>query len=104
MTARAHSRGWPIEYDGTQWIFSDTRSPVDSRRSCRRCGRQPTAEGHDYCLGYVGGASSACCGHGVEPGFVVAGGYQPASKQNDWSEIKYLTTADVIDESCKGSK
>ena len=31
-------------------------------------------------------------------------GSQPAGKQIDWSEIEYPTTADVIDESRKGSK
>ena len=30
----------------------------------------PTKEGYDACLGYIEGAMSACCGHGVEKGYV----------------------------------
>ena len=97
MTARAHCRGWPIEHDGTQWVFGDTRRPVDPSRPCRRCGRKPTAEGYDHCLGHVAGASSACCGHGVETGFVNFGGYQPNAEQIDWSKIEYPTTAGLLD-------
>lgn len=26
----------------------------------------PTKEGYDACLGYIKGAKSACCGHGIE--------------------------------------
>ncbi len=42
-------------------------------------------------------ASSACCGRGVETGFVKCGGYQPKAEQIDWSEIEYPTTDDVLD-------
>ena len=94
MTARSHTRGWPIEHDGTQWVFSDTRRPVDPRRPCRRCKRSPTSEGYDHCLGHVAGASSACCGHGVKRGFVNFGGYQPKAEHIDWSKTEYPTTAD----------
>jgi hypothetical protein len=31
----------------------------------------PTKEGYDACLGYIEGAKSACCGHGVEEGYIV---------------------------------
>jgi len=67
MTAQAHSRGWPTEWDGRRWIYSDTRKPDTGRRTCRRCGRKPTPEGYDACLGHIPGATSACCGHGVGP-------------------------------------
>ena len=68
---RSFSRGWPIEWNGREWIYSDTGLPDDGRRACRRCGRRPTPEGYDACLGFVEGVSSACCGHGVEPSFVM---------------------------------
>lgn len=31
----------------------------------------PTKEGYDACLGFIEGAKSACCGHGVERAYVV---------------------------------
>lgn len=71
MTARAYERGWPIEYSVCGWIYSDTRKQVTQMRSCRRCGKTPTKEGYDRCLGYIEGAVSACCGHGVELPMVV---------------------------------
>ncbi len=37
---------------------------------CKRCGKLPTPEGYDACLGYLPGVASACCGHGVKPGRV----------------------------------
>jgi len=67
MTASSHSRGWPIVFRSGRWVFADTSEPVDERRPCRRCGRPPTPEGHDACLGTIDGVTSACCGHGVEP-------------------------------------
>ena len=66
MTQHAHNRGWPIQWDGKQWINSETRKPFDNKRACRRCGRKPTPEGYDACLGHIDGVTSACCGHGVE--------------------------------------
>jgi len=54
--------------------------PVSDKRACARCGRMPTSEGYDACLGFLSGINtefgfepvqSACCGHGVYDGFVV---------------------------------
>jgi len=64
MAARSYDRGWPIYRYGNRWFFEDTHEPITDR-PCRRCGRKPTAEGYDACLGYIPGAVSACCGHGV---------------------------------------
>lgn len=65
MTATAFSRGWPIEWTGSKWVFLDTQQSIDiDERSCYRCDRPPTLEGYDACLGYLLGVSSACCGHG----------------------------------------
>lgn len=66
MTARAQSRGWPIHWNGSVWIYTDTGEPPRDARPCRRCGEEPTPEGHDACLGSLPGVESACCGHGVE--------------------------------------
>ncbi len=64
MTAYAFSRGWLIEYKKDCWIYLDTKQIISSNRSCKLCGRQPTVEGHDACLGTLSNVKSACCGHG----------------------------------------
>ncbi len=68
LGARGFMRGHPIgfnEHTG-QWLYSDTQTLADDSRPCPRCGRMPTPEGYDACIGYVPGAMSMCCGHGVE--------------------------------------
>jgi len=65
MTATAHDRGHPIYWDGADWRYSDTGRIINHKRPCVRCGRPPTPEGYDACLGFIPGVSSACCGHGV---------------------------------------
>ena len=67
----ANCRGWPIAWNGKEWVYLDTLKLIDDVRPCRRCGRKPTTEGHDACIGNVEGVSSACCGHGIEPPFIV---------------------------------
>ena len=41
------------------------------RYPCKRCGRMPTKGGHDACLGELPGVQFACCGHGIEHGYMV---------------------------------
>jgi len=69
-----YNRGNPIEYCNGQWVYSDGVPLSQEERPCARCGRMPTAEGYDACLGHIDGATSACCGHGVEKGYIVDGG------------------------------
>ncbi len=64
MTAKSHSRGHPIEHHNNGWVYSDNKQPIGNR-ACIRCGKMPTKEGYDACLGFIKGAKSACCGHGV---------------------------------------
>lgn len=40
-------------------------------RSCPKCGKMPTKEGYDPCLGHIEGAVNACCGHGLSEGFII---------------------------------
>jgi len=51
---------------GAALVYADTRQPVaeNPHRECGRCGRPPTAEGHDAYLGTLPGVMNACCGHG----------------------------------------
>lgn len=67
MTARGKLRGHEIEYTDGKWIFTDTREPTVEtwrERPCGHCGKFPTPEGHDACLGILPGVMNACCGHG----------------------------------------
>jgi hypothetical protein len=55
-----------------QWYYCDTNEIDDGNRPCKRCGRMPTLEGYDACLGYIKNVSSACCGHGtIEPYIII---------------------------------
>ena len=62
----SYSRGHAIYFDGNVWRFEDNDDTANYDRPCARCGKIPTPEGYDACLGYIDGVSSACCGHGVE--------------------------------------
>jgi len=74
MSARSHTRGNEIYYDGNTWRYSDNGNPLQSEtRPCIRCGKRPTEEGHDACLGHLEGKDSACCGHGIAEGFDFGG-------------------------------
>jgi hypothetical protein len=69
--ATSTSRGHQTYWDGQDWRYSDTHTLDDGWRPCLRCGRMPTPEGHDACLGHLEGVTSACCGHGVVEPYVV---------------------------------
>lgn len=69
----SYSRGWEIYYDGNEWKYSDNNQKISDFRPCKRCGKLPTKEGYDFCLGYIAGVKSACCGHGVEEPYVIDG-------------------------------
>ena len=69
----AYIRGHLIKYEGGRWIYEDGVPVEQEERPCAKCGRPPTPEGHDACLGYIEGAVAACCGHGVEDGYILRG-------------------------------
>lgn len=72
---KSYSRGHEIYFDDSIWRYCDNDKPLDSEeRPCKRCGKMPTTEGYDACLGHIEGAVSACCGHGVESSYVVKAG------------------------------
>lgn len=62
----SYMRGHKIySHNGNDWFYSDNGFIADDSRPCKRCGRMPTPEGYDACLGHINGATSACCGRGV---------------------------------------
>lgn len=67
----SYSHGWKIYFDGKDWWYCDNNEIDNDLRLCKRCGRIPTKEGYDACLGYIKDAISVCCGHGVEEGYVM---------------------------------
>ena len=69
--AKSFMRGWEIYYDGYDWRYSDNNKLADDSRLCKKCGRYPTKEGYDACLGHIKGAIYACCGHGVEVPYIL---------------------------------
>lgn len=71
MTAWGYSRGHRVQWNGEAWVYSDTGEIDDHKRPCVQCHQPPTVEGYDACLGYLPGVGSACCGHGVEDGYIV---------------------------------
>lgn len=66
MSAISHNRGHEVVFINGTWVYSDDGTPAAIDRPCKRCGRMPTVEGHDACIGHIDGANSACCGHGVD--------------------------------------
>ena len=67
----SYSRGHLIKCINGSWVYADNETSAEIDRPCVNCGKMPTAEGHDACLGYVVGATSACCGHGIEKSYIV---------------------------------
>ena len=69
----SYERGHPIYWNEEEglWFYTDNNKPVNDKRKCKHCGKPATKEGYDACLGFIEGASSACCGHGVEEGYVI---------------------------------
>ena len=87
MTATARIRGnlveWIEDEDGLgAWYYSDgvlasrelscksiDGQPIVENRACSLCGMK--ANGPDPCMGYLPDVDHACCGHGIEPCYVV---------------------------------
>lgn len=74
MPAHSFVGGYPVWYDNRRkvWRYLDNNIDVEKlpRRPCPKCKVMPTVDGYDACLGYIPGAVAACCGHGVEEGYI----------------------------------
>jgi len=64
MSAKSFQRGWPIVFR-QQWVYEDSGESIKIERACVRCGKMPTPEGYDACLGKLPNVKGACCGHGI---------------------------------------
>ena len=69
----SYSRGHLTYYgwNTNNWRYSDNNEIVNDNRPCKKCGCKLTKEGYDACLGHIDGAIHACCGHGVEEGYIM---------------------------------
>ena len=67
----SYARGWEIYLKGDKWYYSDTNEEWKDDRPCKKCGKYPTKEGYDACLGFIKGTKSACCGHGVKESYII---------------------------------
>lgn len=66
--------GHEVFYDGSyQAHYADTGNLVSAEpsRPCPRCGHCRLPGGEDACLGHMPGVTGACCGHGVQEGYVL---------------------------------
>ncbi len=73
--ASGQTRGHRIDWDGNMWHYADTGEPIlehgGKDRPCTVCGKLAGEDGRDPCLtGLPDEIESACCGHGVEPGYI----------------------------------
>lgn len=68
MEIKSRVRGHEIEYnpEEARWYFTETGIPLGNPNQvpCKKCGKLPTPDGHDACLGALRDVSHACCGHG----------------------------------------
>lgn len=71
VTVTSYFRGNPVFWDDGEWRYLSNADIADPQVNCAHCGRPPTPEGYDACLGYIPGVLSACCGHGVEEPYMV---------------------------------
>jgi len=69
MSTTSYLNGNKIIYNNMQWFYEDGKLAIDSC-SCPYCGKLPTSEGYDACLGKLPGVKNACCGHGITDGYI----------------------------------
>lgn len=68
----SNKRGHPYFFDGEDIeYYLDTAESTSDERPCTRCGKMPTKEGYDACLCRLPGVVAACCGHGVDDGYIL---------------------------------
>jgi hypothetical protein len=72
MVARRNINGHSAYYnwDKEEWLYVDNDESASVKRPCITCKQYQTAEGHDHCIQNLPGVIQACCGHGVEEGYI----------------------------------
>ena len=71
LTSYVHGHEVTSENYGKDWYYEDgTRATRLIIKECPRCKKLPTKKGHDQCISDLPGVEFACCGHGVEEGYI----------------------------------
>jgi len=70
MVASTYINGNLVYYKKGDWYYYDDCLVFNNPRPCPKCGKLPTSEGYDACLGYIEGAIQACCGHGITNSYI----------------------------------
>jgi len=76
MAVSSHHRGHKVHalQDSrgvySDWRYADGAKIKDEERDCPRCGSSHDFKDHDHCIANLPGVEYACCGHGVEDGYV----------------------------------
>jgi hypothetical protein len=70
--ALSRKMGHQIRYneEKSKWFYCDTEEECNYERPCVKCKKYATIKGHDPCIANLEGVTNACCGHGVEEGYV----------------------------------
>ena len=71
MVSTYHN-GHLIIWQDNKWYYKDGETVnKNNARPCPRCSCFPDKNGHDACLGTLHDVKYACCGHGVEKGYII---------------------------------
>jgi len=76
MVVYSHHRGHRVQalQDSggvySDWRYMDGAKVRDEERNCPRCKAAHDFTDHDHCIANLPGVAYACCGHGVENGYV----------------------------------
>lgn len=77
MVATTYTRGHKIFYDekDKQWKYQEDTTDINlNEKPCIKCGEPATITGADHCLKGLEDTKciiSACCGHGVQNGYII---------------------------------
>ena len=67
-----HALGWNEKEE--VWFYVETNLPntleTYMNLVCPKCKKKPTEDGHDPCIENLPGVKFACCGHGVDEGYI----------------------------------
>jgi hypothetical protein len=70
VTGYKRGHKYSYEWKGLEFHLKNP-GPVSEEKSCIKCGKIPTKNGHDACLGNLPGVIAACCGHGITEGHIL---------------------------------
>jgi hypothetical protein len=87
--SQSNAYGHEIEYDHDKdvWIYSDTKESLIHISPCKHCGKLPTNEGYDGCIGELPNVKFACCGHGKDKPYAIL---NDSNKRIDFNNINEM--------------